>query len=128
EKRRHALLDACGTQDARIAKLHEHRALRMTCEAALDDHATQIFRTPPARPAVRAHCCVGGILRSAALISAIAFSMSSSDMRRKSGSVAVKSCTSVGRSSTGTVGGSSGKRTSSSSHAMANTLTLSHCG
>src|SRR5437867_2092539 len=97
EKRRHALLDARGAQHARVAELDEHRALGVPRVAALYAHRAQLFGRPLARPAERSHC-EGAFLRSAALISAIAFSMSSSDILRKSGWVALKSCTSVGRS------------------------------
>src|SRR5438094_874639 len=68
----------------------------------------------------------GAFLRSAALISAIALSMSSSDMRRKSRSVAVKSCTSVAGSRCGTVCAASAAATSSSPQASATTERLSH--
>src|SRR4029078_9056065 len=98
EESRHALLDARRAQHARIPEFDQHRALGVLGEAPLDAHRAQLVRPASAGP----HCCEG-FFCSAALISATARSTSSSDIRRKSGSVAVKSCTLVGRSLVGTL-------------------------
>src|SRR5205807_9505639 len=120
EERRHAFLHARRAKHPRIAEFHQHRALGVPRVAPLDAHRTQVAGLPAAGP----HR--GAFLRSAALISAIAFSMSSSDTRRKSRSVALKSCTSVAGSRCGglrgTVCGTSA--TSSSPQASATTERL----